>query len=62
MKETRKKHRERTRKTLKKLLKTELRIKLSKNEFEKEEIKFLSYIVGRGDIKSNSKKIKMLKE
>ena len=62
MKKTKKEHRKRIRKTLRKLLKTELKIKLSKSEFEKEEVKFLGYIIGRKGIKSNSKKVKTLKE
>ena len=62
MEKTKKKHRKRTRKTLRKLLIIELRIKLSKNEFEKKEVKFLRYIVGQRDIKSDSKKIRVLKE
>ena len=62
MKKIRKKHRERVRKILKKLLKTGLRIKFFKNKFEKEEVKFLGHIVEREDIKSDSKKIKVLKE
>ena len=62
IKKTRKEHRERIRKTLKKLLKTKLRIKLFKNEFEKEEIKFLRYIIGRKDIKSDPEKVRVLKK
>ena len=62
MKKTKKKHRERTRRILKKLLKTELKIKFFKSEFEKEEVKFLRYIVGQRDIKPDSKKIRILKE
>ena len=62
MKKTKKKYRKRTRKTLKKLLITGLKIKLSKNEFKKEEVKFLGYIIGQEDIKSDSKKVRVLKE
>ena len=62
MKKTKEKHRKRTRRTLEKLLKTELRIKFSKSEFEKEKVKFLRYIIKKEDIKSDSKKIKTLKE
>ena len=62
MKKTKEEHRKRIRKTLRKLLKTKLRIKLFKNEFEKEEIKFLRHIIGRGDIKSDPKKVRVLKE
>ena len=62
MRKTKKKHRERIRKTLRKLLKTELRIKFSKNEFEKEKIKFLRHIIKKRDIKLDSKKIRMLRE
>ena len=62
MKKTRKEHRKKTRKILKKLLKTELRIKLFKSKFKKEEVKFLKYIIERGDIKSDSEKIKILKK
>ena len=45
MKKTRKEHRERIRKILRKLLKTGLRIKFFKSKFKKEEIKFLRHIV-----------------
>ena len=62
MKKTKEKHRERIRKILRKLLTIELRIKLFKNEFKKEEIKFLGYIIGQRDIKSDPEKIKVLKE
>ena len=62
IKKTKEEHRKRTRKTLKKLLTTELRIKFFKSKFEKKEIKFLGYIIGRGDIKSDLEKIKVLKE
>ena len=62
MKKTKKEHREKTRKTLRKLLKTRLRIKFFKSEFKKEEVKFLRYIIGRGVIKSDSKKVRILKE
>ena len=62
MKKIKKEYRERTRKILKKLLKTELKIKFSKSEFEKEEIKFLRYIIGQEDIKSDPKKVRMLKK
>ena len=62
IRKTRKEYRERIRKTLGKLLQIELRIKLFKNEFEKEEVKFLGYIVGRGGIKPDPEKVKILKE
>ena len=62
IKKTKKKHRKRTRKTLRKLLITELRIKLFKSEFEKEKVKFLRHIIGQGDIKPDSEKIRVLKE
>ena len=62
MKKTKKKHRERIRKTLKKLLTVELRIKLFKSEFEKEEVKFLGHIIGQEDIRSDSEKVKVLKK
>ena len=45
IKKIKKKHQERIRKRLKKLLITELKIKLFKSEFEKEKIKFLKYII-----------------
>ena len=54
--------RKRIRKTLKKLLTTELRIKFFKSKFEKEEIKVLGYIVGREDIKLDSEKVRILKK
>ena len=62
MKKTKEEHRERTRKTLEKLLKTELRIKFFKNEFEKKKIKFLKHIIRREDIKLDSEKVRILKE
>ena len=62
MKKTKKEHRERTRKTLRKLLKTGLRIKFFKSEFEKEEVKFLRYIIERESIRPDSEKIRVLKE
>ena len=62
MKKTKEKYQERTRKILEKLLKIELRIKFFKSKFEKEEVKFLRHIVRRGDIKPDSKKIRILKE
>ena len=62
MRKTKKEHREKIQKILEKLLKTGLRIKLFKNKFEKEEIKFLGYIIEREGIKSDSKKVRILKE
>ena len=62
MKKTKKKHRKRTRKVLEKLLTTELKIKFFKSEFEKKEVKFLRYIIEQGNIKPDSKKIRVLKK
>ena len=62
IKKTKEEHRKKTRKTLRKLLIIELRIKFFKSEFEKEEVKFLKHIIGRGDIKSDPEKIRILKE
>ena len=62
MKKTKEEYKKRTRKTLEKLLTTKLRIKFSKSEFEKKEVKFLRYIVERGDIKPDLEKIRVLKE
>ena len=62
IKKIRKEYRKRTRKILRKLLITELRIKLFKSEFEKEKVKFLRHIIEQEEIKSNSKKIRVLKE
>ena len=62
IKKIREKHRKKTRKTLEKLLKTGLRIKFFKSEFEKKEVKFLRYIIERGDVKSDLEKIKILKK
>ena len=62
MKKTKEEHRERTRRTLEKLLKAGLRIKLSKSEFEKEEVKFLRHIIGKGGIKLDPEKVRTLKE
>ena len=62
MKKKKKEYRKKTRKILRKLLTTELKIKFSKSEFEKEEIKFLGYIVGREDIKPDPEKIRVLRE
>ena len=62
MKKIKKEHREKIRKTLKKLLKIRLRIKFFKSEFKKKEVKFLRYIIGRENIKSDSKKIRVLRK
>ena len=62
MKKIKKEHRKKTRKTLKKLLKVRLRIKFFKNEFEKEKVKFLEHIIRKGDIKSDPKKIRILRK
>ena len=62
IKKTKEEHRKRIQKTLEKLLTTELKIKFFKSKFEKEEVKFLKYIVERGDIKPDPKKIRILKE
>ena len=62
MKKTKKEYKKKTRKTLRKLLTIELRIKLSKNEFKKKEVKFLRHIVGREGIKSDPEKIRVLKK
>ena len=62
MRKTKTEYRKRIRRTLKKLLTTKLRIKFSKSEFKKEEVKFLSYIIRQEDIKPDSKKIRMLKK
>ena len=62
IKKTKKEHRERTRKTLRKLLKVRLRIKLSKSEFEKEEVKFLRHIIEKEDVKPDSEKVRVLRK
>ena len=62
MRKTKRKHREKTRKTSRKPLTTRLKIKFFKSEFKKKEVKFLRYIVGREDIKSDLEKIRMLKK
>ena len=62
IKKTKKEHRKRIRRILEKLLKTELRIKFSKRKFEKEEVKFLEYIVGRENIKPDPEKVRILKK
>ena len=62
MKKIKEKHRERIRKILEKLLKTGLKIKFFKSKFKKKEVKFLRYIIEREDIKSDSEKIRILKE
>ena len=62
MKKTKKEYRERIRKTLRKLLTIELRIKLSKNEFKKKEVKFLRHIVEQRGIRSDPEKVKVLKK
>ena len=62
MRKIKKKHRERIRRTLRKLLKAELKIKLSKSEFEKKKVKFLGHIIEKEDIKSDSEKIRVLRE
>ena len=62
MKKIKKEHRERIRKTLEKLLTTELRIKFFKSEFKKEEIKFLRHIIKQENIRPDSEKIKILRK
>ena len=62
MKKIKKEHRERIRKTLRKLLTIELRIKFFKSEFEKKEVKFLRYIIRQEDIRPNSGKVRVLKK
>ena len=62
MKKIKEEHREKIRKTLRKLLTTELKIKFFKSKFEKEKVKFLRHIIERGDIKPDPKKIRVLKE
>ena len=62
IKKTKEEYKERTRKILKKLLTVGLRIKFFKSEFEKKEVKFLEYIIGREDIKSDPEKIRVLKK
>ena len=62
MKKIKKEYRERTRKTLRKLLIIRLRIKFFKSEFEKKEVKFLEYIIEQRDIKLDPEKIRVLRE
>ena len=62
MRKTKEEHKKRIRKILRKLLTIKLRIKLFKNEFKKEEVKFLRHIVEREDIKPDPEKIRVLKE
>ena len=62
MKKTKEEHRKRIWKILKKLLKTRLRIKFFKSKFEKEEIKFLRYIIKRKEIKLDLEKVRILKK
>ena len=62
MKKIKEEHRERIQRILKKLLKTGLRIKFFKSEFEKEEVKFLEYIIEKEDIKPDPEKVRTLKE
>ena len=62
MKKIKIEYRKRIRKTLEKLLKTELKIKFSKSEFEKEKVKFLKHIIEQKKIKSDSKKVRILKK
>ena len=62
MRKTKEEHRKKTRKILEKLLTTELKIKLFKSKFKKEEVKFLRHIIEREGIKSNLEKIRVLKE
>ena len=62
IKKTKEEHRKRTRRTLRKLLKTRLRIKFSKSEFEKEKVKFLRHIIGKEDIKPDLEKVRMLRK
>ena len=62
IKKIKEEHRKRIRKTLRKLLIIRLRIKFFKNEFKKEEVKFLRHIIEREDIKLDSEKVKMLRK
>ena len=62
IKKIKEKYREKIRKILEKLLVIELRIKFFKSKFEKEKVKFLRHIIEREDIKSDSEKVKILKE
>ena len=62
MKKIKEEYRERIRKILRKLLKTELRIKFSKSEFEKKKVKFLRYTIEQEDVKPDPEKIRTLKE
>ena len=62
MKKTKEEYKKRIRKTLEKLLIIGLRIKFSKSEFKKKEVKFLRHIVEQRDIKSDSEKVRILKK
>ena len=62
IKKTKKEHREKIRKILRKLLTTELRIKLFKNEFKKKKVKFLRHIIEQRDIRSDPKKVRVLRK
>ena len=62
IKKTKKEHREKIRRILEKLLTIKLKIKFFKSKFEKEEVKFLRYIVGRRDIKLDLEKVRVLKK
>ena len=62
IKKTKEEYRERIQRILKKLLKTELRIKFFKSKFEKEEVRFLEYIIEQKDIRLDSKKVRILKK
>jgi hypothetical protein len=49
-------------KVLKCLRKADLRLKLEKCEWHKEEVEFLGFVVGRNRVKISSKKIQVIKD
>ena len=57
---TKKKHVRHVQKILETMKRVNLRIKLEKNEFHKEEVKFLDHILFSTKIKSNSKRLKVI--
>jgi len=59
---TLKKHVQHVSQILKCLNKRDLRLKSEKCEFHREKVNFLEFVVGRHEIRINSKKIKAVKE
>jgi hypothetical protein len=55
-------HKVHVRQVLERLAKADLRLKLEKCEWHKDEVEFLSYVVGRNRVKMSKKKIQVVKD